>query len=344
LAEAYIRELHRVICQGQPTYKVYTSNGIQEHELPLGEYKQYPNHVLQRNGKIHSYSPVDMTGSEMHRLCQELNKTAFIETHPILQASYIHYCVTVIHPFADGNVRVARALASIYTYRANSIPLLITDETKQLYFDSREAADNGDYQKFINFIFERGLDSMRLLEESLGAAIQPALEESTKPIEQLFISKGGYKQSEVDQAAYTFFSLFIKEISQQIADLTKTNGISIRSQPIIGAYLNPPSRSTNRFPIEDGQQTARIFLDTKKPAEAHVVRTFVIEVPKDSGYEDDLFITSAESPEDAIEARISEVIPSVSISFEVRLKIAMRRILAHMVDELSKGAGSALEA
>lgn len=344
IGEAYIRELHRVICAGQTTYKVYTPVGIQEHELPCGEYKRHPNHVLQANGSIHSYSPVEMTSSEMHRLCEELNSQAFIDSHPILQASYIHYCLTIIHPFADGNGRVARTLASIYTYRSNSIPLLIADDTKNAYFDSLEAADNGDFQVFVNFIFERGVDSIRLLIESLRAASRRPIEESTQSIRRLFLSKGGYHQVDVDQAGYKFFELFEKEINRQLKELNPASAGEIETQfsSLSGDISKSPKRPTNRFPLQKGQRGLEIGLRTKKPAEAAVVRTFVIEVPKDSGLEDDLLISCHQS-KDEIEARMTELIPSPSISVEMRLSIAVKSIVAGMAEELLANAKDALQ-
>lgn len=344
IGEAYIRELHRVICAGQTTYKVYTPVGVQEHELPCGEYKRQPNHVLQANGNIHSYSPVEMTSSEMHRLCEELNSQAFINSHPILQASYIHYCLTVIHPFADGNGRVARALASIYTYRSNSIPLLIADDTKKTYFDSLEAADDGKFQNFVDFIFERGIDSIRLVIESLRAASHRPIEESTQSIRKLFLSKGGYHQVRVDEAGYRFFDLFKEEINRQLKELNLASAGEIETQfnPLSGDVSKSPKRTTNRFPLQKGQRGLEIGLRTKKPAEAAIVRTFVIEVPKDSGLEDDLLISCHQS-KDEIEARMTEVIPLPSISVEMRLSIAVKSIVAGMAEELLVNAKNALQ-
>jgi Fic family protein len=55
----------------------------------------------------------------MARLVAELGSERFIKAHPIAQASYTHYCLAAIHPFADGNGRVARAVASTYLYRGD---------------------------------------------------------------------------------------------------------------------------------------------------------------------------------------------------------------------------------
>src|SRR5258708_4009997 len=108
-AEALIRTLHEEICAGQETYQVYTEVGVQTRPLPKGQYKTNPNHVLLADGSIHAYCPVDLTPSEMHRLVSELQSEAFNRASPVQQAAYAHYAFVAIHPFPDGNGRVARA-------------------------------------------------------------------------------------------------------------------------------------------------------------------------------------------------------------------------------------------
>ena len=109
ISEAAIRALHEEVCRAQTTYRVMTTVGPQEQALPKGQYKIMPNHVRTRKGADHSYAPVDVTPAEMARLVAELRSDAFLTAHPVLQAAYAHYGLVAIHPFADGNGRVARA-------------------------------------------------------------------------------------------------------------------------------------------------------------------------------------------------------------------------------------------
>ncbi len=125
-----------------------------------------PNHVRTRKGTNHSYAPVDVTPAEMARLTAELRTEAFLSAHPIVQAAYAHYSLVVVHPFADGNGRVARALASAFTYRAISMPIVILSEQRDSYLRSLEISDSGDYQAFVDFMLARSLDTIGLVEES----------------------------------------------------------------------------------------------------------------------------------------------------------------------------------
>jgi Fic family protein len=170
LSERSIREVHEVMCKNQETYTTYTLVGPQQRPLTKGQYKTDPNHVYGRDEKYHAYAPVEATPIEMHRLVKELQSETFLNTHPVLQASYAHYAFVLIHPFSDGNGRVARALASIYTYRDQSIPILILNEKREEYLNALAEADNGDFQPFVDFISERTLDSIQLFSESIKPA------------------------------------------------------------------------------------------------------------------------------------------------------------------------------
>jgi Fic family protein len=132
--EAAIRTLHAQVVAGQKTYRVVTAVGFQEQPLPKGVYKILPNHVRRGDGKPHAYAPVDVTAVEMHRLVEEMRSEHFLTAHPVLQASYAHYALVAIHPFSDGNGRVARALASVFVYRARSIPFLVLADQLPPYF------------------------------------------------------------------------------------------------------------------------------------------------------------------------------------------------------------------
>lgn len=127
IGEKAIREIHQLICDGQETYRVVTSLGWQERPLPKGEYKDTPNNpTSRRTGEVHAYaSPIDVP-AEMHRLGDELRSDAFAAASPVLQSAYAHYAFVAVHPFADGNGRVARALASVFLYRRPGLPLVFT--------------------------------------------------------------------------------------------------------------------------------------------------------------------------------------------------------------------------
>src|SRR3954466_14841475 len=180
ITEVWIRNLHETLCAPQKTYRVFTDLGWQEQELPKGQYKTRPNHVRLTDGTFHAYAPVDRVGDEIHRLIEQIRTPGFAAAHPVLQASYCHYAFVMIHPFADGNGRVARALASTFFYRAQSIPLVIFANQRPAYLDALALADRGDLGPLISFFLDRGIDTMQLVAESLVTAAAPKPEDLAK--------------------------------------------------------------------------------------------------------------------------------------------------------------------
>jgi Fic family protein len=340
IVESWIRTLHAEICRNQETYQAYTEIGPQELTLPKGEYKRLPNHVVRQDGALHAYAPVDLTPAEMYRLCEELRSEAFLAAHPILQASYAHYALVVIHPFADGNGRVARALASVFTYRSQSIPLLILAENRNDYFASLEAADAGDFQPFVDFILERGLDAIQLAHESLRLATLP-LEDSVIQFQRLYATKGGYNQTQVDEAGKKLFDLFHKELVKQFEELKqRVPELTIRCETQGDNY--ELARATSRLPINPGPRVMKFDLKSSPPAPAQVARSFGVEVPKDCDREDTFAIQNLETHE-LFEARATELIPEVSASLQMRTSIWVQRVLSEAFQELTRQAAESLK-
>jgi Fic family protein len=339
VAEAWIRTLHEVICAGQETYSVYTEIGLQEHPLPMGRYKALPNHVLRADGVTHAYAPVDLVQAEMQRFCAETHSPEFTNAHPVHQSAYAHYCMTVIHPFADGNGRVARALASVFTYRALSVPIVILAEHRLDYYDALEAADGGEYQRFNDFILERTLDSIQLVSETLKAAGVPAPVEATARLKRVYLTRGGFSQSEVDQAGYRLFEALEREVERQAAAV---NSPELRVE---WAKLFMPSSTvvipSHRLAMTELSSAARITFATSPPARRSVERELRLEVPRDSGKEDDLIIRSLTTDE-IFEVRITEAHPSLTGTVQLRLSVFVHALLGRAIAEISELAENAM--
>ena len=71
---------------------------------------------------------------------------------PEIQAAWIHHAFTQIHPYQDGNGRVARTLASIVLIKAGYFPLLVRRDEKEPYIRSLEAADRGDFRELVDLV------------------------------------------------------------------------------------------------------------------------------------------------------------------------------------------------
>jgi hypothetical protein len=69
-----------------------------------------------------------------------------------VQAAWLHHRFTQIHPFQDGNGRVARAIASLVLVKDGLFPLVVTRDDKPSYLSALEAADNGQPKLLIELI------------------------------------------------------------------------------------------------------------------------------------------------------------------------------------------------
>jgi Fic family protein len=348
ITEAAIRVLHEEVCRAQSTYRVMTAVGPQEQPLPKGRYKVLPNHVRTRDGLDHSYAPVDVTPAEMARLVGEMRSVEFLAAHPVIQAAYAHYGLVVIHPFADGNGRVARALASAFTYRAISMPIVILSGHKEAYLDALEGADGGDFQPFVDFMLARTLDTISLVHESVLGGLSPTPEEGAAEINGLFVTRGGFSQDQVDAAGAELNQALIRGLKTAIptSEHSKLEGIIV---PISNTEPNPDS--THRLPLAE-EKGFHIQFETPAPAHALLHRQYVLWLPKDAGGDDDIQVVLAASgtedasyarnAEVAFSARMDEVIPSISDVLQIRIGLFAERLVGEMLNGLKHLAKKAL--
>lgn len=78
--------------------------------------------------------------ASMHQLVDWLNNA---EAPPALAATVVHSWLTIIHPFEDGNGRLARLLANIVLLRQGWPPLIVRASDRLQYLDALAASDEG---------------------------------------------------------------------------------------------------------------------------------------------------------------------------------------------------------
>ncbi len=125
VSEAAIRRIHDVACRPQLTHEVIVEGHVQDHVMAPGDYKHHPNHIRLDDGGWLATAPVALVPTEMAKLVELAASPAFAGLHPVAQAGWLHDAVLHVQPFADGNGRVARALAGGVLLRAASVPLVM---------------------------------------------------------------------------------------------------------------------------------------------------------------------------------------------------------------------------
>ncbi len=153
--EPIIRRLHEEACCSQPGYVVMDNDGRTDFApLPWGEYKSERNFGVGAGGELWPFAPVEMTQAEIIRLLAELRTSTFHAAHPVIQAAYSLYGILAIHPFPDGNGRVARAAASVYLCRAIGLPLILALERRPQYLRCLLQARSGQTQPLVDLVLQ----------------------------------------------------------------------------------------------------------------------------------------------------------------------------------------------
>ena len=118
LSTSYIKEIHQALTAHQECVEARDPEG-RYLQVPLrrGVWKQRPNNPQREDGSVHEYCPPEHVASEMDRLMEMHEDHLEQGVPPEVEAAWFHHRFTQIHPFQDGNGRVARALATLVFLR-----------------------------------------------------------------------------------------------------------------------------------------------------------------------------------------------------------------------------------
>ncbi len=161
ITEADIRSLNEIILV-RPYWKEALTYDGQEtrRKIKVGEYKEFSNSVRLKNGEMFHYaSPEDVP-----KLMQDL--LAWYREHnttnPLVLAAELHYKFIRIHPFDDGNGRVARLLVNYVLMKHNYPPLIVKSDDKMGYLTALQKADSGNIAAFVDYMAEQLIWSLEL--------------------------------------------------------------------------------------------------------------------------------------------------------------------------------------
>lgn len=195
LTENHLKQLHRIL--------LGHSGKDERHR---GEYKKFPNDVVRKRGDVieevvFKTAPPFDTPRLMAQLI-EVSNTAFEDRtlHPLVVIGRFVVAFLAIHPFQDGNGRLARALTTLLLLRTGydyvsyaSLERVIEDNKPQYYVALRESQtamrDNGaDFGAWL-FFFLRALKAQQ---DSLASKLQ---------VEKAMLDLSGVQQKIADLIA-----------------------------------------------------------------------------------------------------------------------------------------------
>lgn len=86
---------------------------------------------------------------EMDRLIEGISR----DDRPVVEmTAFLHHRFVAIHPFTDGNGRVARLLGNLYLLRHGYPPIVLEQKNRQQYYRALRDADLGTMEPFAGFI------------------------------------------------------------------------------------------------------------------------------------------------------------------------------------------------
>ena len=166
LTKNFIKQLHQLITQHQDyTEAINTLGERVSIELLKGEFKTSENNPRRSDGSIFMYCPPIQVDPEMDNLMSIYHEQSEKGTNPIILASWVHHAFTQIHPFQDGNGRIARLLASLILIKEGLLPFTVKRTDKSKYIKALENADNDEPQGLVSFF---SLEQKKSIENALN--------------------------------------------------------------------------------------------------------------------------------------------------------------------------------
>ncbi|WP_007025569.1 Fic family protein [Saccharomonospora iraqiensis] len=160
LSTSLIKELHVALTSRQATYTATSSQGIVfEATLHHGEWKKQVNHVTRPDGSLLQYSPPEQVSSDIDELVRLYH--TYSDKNPIVRTAWLHHRFVRIHPFEDGNGRVARCLSLLTLLKHDLAPLVVDRRERNKYLECLDKANDGDLRPLIRFFAELEIVALR---------------------------------------------------------------------------------------------------------------------------------------------------------------------------------------
>jgi Fic family protein len=253
LNENFIRQLNTLLLV-RPFFKeAITPDGQPtRREIKVGEYKSFPNSVRLQNGEIFHYPSPAETPALMGDLIEWYKNNT---DEPIIVAADLHYKFVCIHPFDDGNGRIARLLMNYHLLKNNLPPVVIKSEDKKNYLRALQEADAGDLDSLRTYIAEKLVWSLEL---SLKAAKGENIEELGDWDKKLDLLKKGFKEQNkivakksFETSKYTLEAIIISFVNYLLNNIEKISSLFIENSIEFKSNIGGTSKLKNIDEFKD---------------------------------------------------------------------------------------------
>ena len=150
LTSHFIKSVHALLCRNQDYTEAEDQFGNLIHvKLIRGEWKTIANNPRRPTGEMHEYCPPVLVNDEIEVLLKLYAEMTGAGIAAVIRAAWLHHRFTQVHPFQDGNGRVARALTAMVFVAAECFPIVVDREIRETYIDTLERADSGDIKPLV---------------------------------------------------------------------------------------------------------------------------------------------------------------------------------------------------
>ena len=143
LTQHFIRTLHKTLLREDYTVYRTLPGGVQtSYVIHAGQYKTRPNSVITRYGDQFEYATPEETPALMSDLVDWYNDAERSgKFTPIELAAIFHYRYIRIHPFEDGNGRIARLMFNYILTRHDYPMIVVRSRKKKEYLEALHRTD-----------------------------------------------------------------------------------------------------------------------------------------------------------------------------------------------------------
>jgi Fic family protein len=119
------------------------------------------------------FTPPEHVQSELDEMLRINDGLA--DRHPVIRAAWLHYTFVAIHPFDDGNGRVARALAVLILLQGHYALLVVDRESRTDYLKALSQANGGDLRGLVRLFAGSEIVALRSELEPAGPRLPAAV-------------------------------------------------------------------------------------------------------------------------------------------------------------------------
>ena len=192
-----------------------------------GKYRNRMVYVVNSFGQtVFTPPPINAVPQLVADLVKWLNHPTTKELHPVLAAGISHYELVRIHPFIDGNGRMARATATLVLFLENyDIKKFFSleeyyDHDASRYYEFLKSASSGDLTKWLEYFTEGlAIELTRIKEKVQRLSIDIHLKEKLGG-KQVFLSERQITMMEYIQRVGYVQNQTFKDIFPKISEDT----------------------------------------------------------------------------------------------------------------------------